>query len=119
MLLFKKKQNDTVERAQQLVEMQEKARSFNEQQKEKVDKFFKENPLKYEPGYEICNWLVYKAEQHVSHWDGPGYFKNINELCNRYHIVNIKLGETRIVNEAFLDDLTNSYVKMYESMNKE
>jgi hypothetical protein len=107
--IFKKsKEEDDCKR------MAEYQREGEERQKEidaRIEKFKVDNPIKYKSGDTIFHWVVYNGYFTYNSWHGYGTHNKDNPR-NEYGVVNFTTGETRTVEEYFLDNLVQAKKNM-------
>jgi hypothetical protein len=82
-----------------------------EQEVEKAKETYKkyEEFLLIEPKYKtketFIHWTIYKVEKKKHEWCGYQIPSHIERMWDNYYIINLETGETREVEQEFLDDL--------------
>jgi len=74
---------------------------------EKFDIFLKE-PFKYDIKFTFYHWVVFKQIKFKHEWCGYGIPLHIEDMYNKYEVVNFITGETRFFTELEIDQLVNT-----------
>ncbi len=78
------------------------------------EKWKENNPFKYEIGFKVLQWVVFRKHHYIEWWAGYGCSYNINCYpTNKYDIINFNNGDLKEVDEEFINDLvtTNNAIK--------